>query len=83
MRIIWYSGDAGVMRSSRSTSRIADRRRPRSGSFASAMRLRSSCDLVAFAFAELVLNRLELLAQEVLPLRVGHLLLRRATRSCP
>ena len=30
-----------------------------------------------FAFPELVLNRLELLAQEVLPLRVGHLLLRR------
>ena len=29
------------------------------------------------AFAELVLNRLELLAQVVLPLRVGHLLLRR------
>ncbi len=33
-------------------------------------------DLVAFAFAKLLLNRLHLLAQVVLLLRVGHLLLR-------
>ena len=33
-------------------------------------------DLVALAFAELLLDRLQLLAQVVLPLRVGHLLLR-------
>ena len=34
-------------------------------------------DLVAFAFTEFLLNGLELLAQVVLTLRVGHLLLRR------
>ena len=33
-------------------------------------------ELVALAFAELLLNRLHLLAQVVLTLRVGHLLLR-------
>ena len=65
------------MRSSRSISRVAtaatclgqaSRRRP----FRAAPAISS-----ALALAELVLNRLELLAQVVLPLRVGHLLLRR------
>ena len=43
----------------------------------SSTRSRSSSISSAFAFAELVLDRLQLLAQVVLPLRVGHLLLRR------
>ena len=63
------------MRASRSTSRIATVLTA-SGSFASSIALAQLGELVAFAFAELLLDRLELLAQVVLPLRVGHLLLR-------
>ena len=47
-----------------------------SGSFAVLDALAQLGELVAFAFAELLLDRLQLLAQVVLPLRVGHLLLR-------
>ena len=47
-----------------------------SGSFASSIRAAQLGKLVAFAFAELLLDRLQLLAQVVLTLRVGHLLLR-------
>ena len=76
MRSIWYSGDAGGHALEPIDLAHRDRVRPLSGSFASSIRLRSSRELVAFAFAELLLDRLQLLAQVVLPLRVGHLLLR-------
>ena len=76
MRIIWYSGDAGVIRSSRSTSRVRDRG-DRLGQLRVGDPRAELLDFGLFAFAELVLNRFELLAQVVLPLRVGHFLLRR------
>ena len=75
MRIIWYSGEAGVIRSSRSTSRARDRG-DRFGQLRVGDALAQLLDLGLLAFAELVLDRLQLLAQVVLPLRVGHLLLR-------
>ena len=63
------------MRASRSTSRLATVSTA-SGRFASSTRVAQLLDLVALALAELLLDRLQLLAQVVLPLRVGHLLLR-------
>ena len=75
MRIIWYSGDAGVIRSSRSTSRSATASTARAAS--PPRRACAAPGSRCLAFAELVLDRLQLLAQEVLPLRVGHLLLAR------
>ena len=47
----------------------------RSGRWASVTRARISCALAVAALAELGLDRLHLLAQQVLALRVGHLLL--------
>ena len=63
------------MRASRPSSRSAACCTA-SGSPAAVDLLAQQLDLVGLALAQLVLNGLELLAQVVLPLRVGHLLLR-------
>ena len=64
------------MRASRSTSRMATSVHGL-GKLRVFDALAELGDLVAFAFTEFLLNGFELLAQVVLTLRVGHLLLRR------
>ena len=75
MRIIWYSGEAGAHARQAIDLALAAVVH-RLGQLRVLDALAQLRELVAFALAELLLNRLQLLAQVVLPLRVGHLLLR-------
>jgi hypothetical protein len=75
VRSIWYSGEAGVIRAE--PVDLAQRhRRHGLGQLRVLEPLAQLGELGPLALAELLLDRLELLAQVVLPLRVAHLLLR-------